>query len=208
MQPIGTSLPAVLAPLASEASSATSWTDTGIDWIQRITAVLTVEPVAHVSRETLLAIGSAVPDSVFATVSLVSTVTAFKNCLDNGFASRDAVIGLLSGVRAASALDRLVTTVVGVGVGIEQYGLVPGWALTAIKLVTLVQKRDVPGVLLAGTKLAATIALTGHPVVLGIVIAADMAYTLYWAYFPAESQQQSVAADGYMPVEPAPSQDC
>ncbi|CAM4250586.1 hypothetical protein BOTU111921_19205 [Bordetella tumbae] len=204
MQTTGTSLPAVLAPLATGASSADSWTDTGIDWIQRIVAVLTVEPVAHLSRDTLLAIGRVVPDSVFATLGLVATVTAFSNCLENGFASKDALIGLLSGVSAASAVDRLVTMAVGVGAGIGHYGVVTGWALTSIKLVTLTQQGDVPGALLAGAKLAATIALTGHPVVLGVVIAADVAYTLYWAYFPVDSQQLSVAGDGYMPMKLVP----
>ena len=195
------------APLVAGASSADSWTDSGIDWIQRITAVLTVEPVAHASRDTLLAIGRAVPDSVFATLSLVSTVTAFRNCLENGFTGKDALVGLLSGVSAASAVDRLVTTAVGVGIGIGHYGAVTGWALTAIKLVTLVQKGDVPGVLLAGAKLAATVALTGHPVVLGVVIAADVVYTLYWTYFSADSHQQSVAADGYVPLELSPAKN-
>ena len=204
MQTVEISLPTVLAPLASGASSADSW-DTGIDWIQRIAAVLTVEPVAHLSRETLFAIGKAAPDSVFATLSLACTVTAFRNCMENGFTSKDALVGLLSSVNAASAIDRLATTVVGVGVGIGRYGVVTGWALTTIALARRVQQGDVPGALLSGTKLAATLALTGHPVVLGIVIAADVAYTVYWTYIAPISGQQSVVGDGYMTADPPPA---
>jgi|GEM_PF-3275947 len=152
------------------------------DWITTIANALSIESVLHVSAETLVCITSVTKDSAFAALSVVSTVSAFRRCIENGFFSVDALVVASSGLSALVSLDNAAQVAIGVSVGIAKYSGITGSFVTFAAFATKVQQGDVPGALLSGTKLIATIALAGHPVALGVVIAADVSYKLYCAY--------------------------
>lgn len=192
--------------VAASVSSADSWGDLGHDWLNTIASALSIESiesVVHVSQETLLCIASVTKDSAFAAMGLTATVLALRRCLNGSFFSVDAIVALSSGLNAACALDRVAAAGIGISVGIGSFGVVTGGLVNVVTLVNRVRQGDAPGSLLSGAKLIATIALTGHPVALGIVIAADVTYGLYCMYSAyaesnsASEPQQKANEDAY-----------
>lgn len=202
MPPLNLTLPSWVSMPSVDAlqTHASTSTDAAYDWIQTIASVLTVEPLAHIDSETLLCVFNVSKDSAFGVMSLCSTVTAFRNCLENGFLSMDTVVALTSGLNAAAAIDRAMTAGISIGVGIGQYGVVTSAFVNITTFITRVRDGDVPGALLTGTKLIATVALTGHPVALGIVIAADLTYTMYWKYQAMSASAWASMAEDEQPL--------
>jgi len=175
-------------PVVAKSSAETRWGYADVSWTKIAVAALSIAPVAYAHFETLMSVSNVARDPIFSTVSLVATVNAFRSCMENGFCSLDALMGVACGLSAASGFDRVATTVFGVGVGIGSYGALTGGFVILTKFATKVQQGDVPGALLSGARLVAMVALTGHPVPLGIIIAADLAYSLHCVLRQAASQ--------------------
>jgi hypothetical protein len=175
------------------------------NWIKTIADTLSIESVLHLSETTLSNIISVTKDSTFGVLSLISTVSACRRCLDSGVFSMDALVLASSGFSAIVSLGSVAETAIGISVGIAELSGVAGSFVTLATFATKVQQKDVPGALLTGTKFIATIALAGHPVALGVVVAANVAYNLYCtyhAYYAAGNESPSLEnqADGH-PVD-------
>lgn len=191
---------ALQEPTGPESSEAKKRGYGDISWTKVAVAALSIAPVAYAHFETLMSVSNVARDPIFSTVSLVATVNAFRSCMENGFCSLNALMGVACGLSAASGFDRIATAAIGVGVGIGRYGTLTGGFVMLVKFATKVQQGDVPGALLSGARLVAMVALTGHPVALGIIIAADLAYGLHCnlrqpaSQAEADDEQKPVAA--------------
>ena len=173
------SAPVALLPLVKPADS---WADLGCDWIKTVADVLTIEPVVQMRNETMLAIGSGMKDSVFATLSSATSLMSIGKCLRTGLISADALMGLASGLSAAASIDRVVQTAVDMGVGIGQYSSATGGFVTLATLVSQMQQDDMPGALLSAARLIALIDCEGNSIAMGMVTAASISYSAYCCY--------------------------
>ncbi|CAM4009109.1 hypothetical protein [Bordetella tumulicola] len=175
----------VLAPFSPDTSMIDAVKGGTGDAMKTAAAALALEPVAHTSYDTLCTIGSITLDSTFAALNVVGSVVAFRNCLNGSFISLDGVLFITCSINAVACLDRIVDAAVQVGIGIGSHGLVTSGLVSSVKLVSKLSQGDMLGATVTGAKLVATLALTGHPVVLGIVIAVDLAYSYSHLVLPA-----------------------
>ncbi|MVW70761.1 hypothetical protein [Bordetella sp. 15P40C-2] len=151
-------------------------------WIATIAAAITVESVIHPDNAVLQCITGMAKQSAFAGLSLMSMVGAFRHCMEHGFFSLEGLSILTSGASALVSLDGLLTVAAGVGLGLAEFSGVAGLLVTGVTFAKYVRDGDVPGALLTGAKLVALVALTGHPVALGIVVGANAVYSMYCSY--------------------------
>jgi hypothetical protein len=173
-----------LSALAPDVSGVRDALKATAPWIATIAAAVTVEAVVQLSHDALLCVAGVALDSGFAALGTVAMVSAFRHCMDekNSFYSLEGLSILTNGLSALSSLDSVLTVAAGVGLGIAEFSGVVGAMVTVVTFATRVRDGDVPGAILSGAKLLAMVALTGHPVALGIVLGANGAYSLYCAY--------------------------
>lgn len=148
------------------------------DWITGVLEMLSTASVAHTVRDTLLVAGSAAQSSFFGVLGAFAVHDAFHRCQQDGWFSSDALLGLGAGVSAAISFDRLATTLGGAGVGIARFGGATAALTIFARCAVSVQRGDIPMVMRSGARLVAMLALSGHPVALGVIVWADVAYSL------------------------------
>lgn len=200
MQTAPTIMPA-LAPFSPDISVIDAVKGETGDAMKTAAAALALEPVAHTSYDTLCTIGSITLDSTFAALNVVGSVVALRNCLNGSFISLDGVLFITCSINAVACFDRIVDAAVQVGIGIGSHGIVTSGLVGSVKLVSKLRQGDMLGATVTGAKLVATLALTGHPVVLGIVIAVDLAYSYSHLVLPtpmpwSRTPQMSSLSDG------------
>lgn len=155
--------------------------DLGCDLVTLAASALSIESVAHASRESLRNAGSVVKDSALGAFSAYCTVVSFSKCMTSGLFSTDALSTLAHGLNATALMDRAVQTRIGTGMGAGNYQAVTAGLVTTATLISRAYQGDVPGVMLSGGKLAASIACSGDSKAQQLLIAADMVYSnLRW----------------------------
>lgn len=200
-----------LSALAPDVSGVRDALKATAPWIATIAAAVTVEAVVQLSHDALLCVAGVAMDSGFAALGTVAMVSAFLHCMDkkNSFYSLEGVSILTSGLSTLASLDSVLSVAAGVGLGIAEFSGVAGAMVTVVTFATRVRDGDVPGAILSGAKLLALVALTGHPVALGIVLGANGAYSLYCAYKSYSASQKeketaNAAETAQSNTEPSP----
>lgn len=150
--------------------------DLGCDLVKLVADVLSVESVAHASRESLRSVGSVAQDSVLALFGTCSTAVAVANCMTSGLFSPNALSAVANSLNVAALADRAAQAGAGIGIGAANYQAVTGDLVTAATLVSRAYQGDVPGVVLSGGKLITSLACTGNSLA-QLLIAADMTYS-------------------------------
>ena len=150
--------------------------DIGCDVVKLVADALSIESIAHASRESLRNAGSVAQDSILGAFGSYCTLNAFIKCTSSGFFSPDGLSGLANGLNATALADRAVQTGTGAGTGFGNYQAMTGRLVTAATLISRAYQGDVPGVMLSGAKLVVSAGVTGNSVA-QLVIAADLAYS-------------------------------
>lgn len=150
--------------------------DLGCDVVKLAASALSIEPVAQASRESLRNAGSVAQDSALGLFSAYSTAVSFSKCMTSGLFSTDALSALANGLNATALMDRAAQTGIGTGIGAGNYQAVTAGLVTTATLIARAYQGDVPGVMLSGGKLAASIACSGSSIA-QVLIAMDMAYS-------------------------------
>lgn len=187
MQIVPSTVP-VLTPFPPSGFVANDFSEMACDCIKRVAAVFALETVAQTSHETLRNVGGMCLDSSVGALSVVGGVFAFRNCLNDSFISLDGVMFIACGLNAVTCLDRIFDAAIQLGIGIGSYSVVTGGLVTTVKLAASWSQGDTVAAALSGAKLVTALALTGHPVVLGVVITVDLAYNYSHWVLPAAAQ--------------------
>ncbi|MVW70764.1 MULTISPECIES: hypothetical protein [unclassified Bordetella] len=168
-------------------------------WIHAAVTAVEIASVLHTAEDAFLSIADFASTTTVGTLSFLSAVSALHTCMKEGFFSLDGAAMLTSGLKALVSLDQVLNVAAGVGLGLAEFSGVVGVAVSLVTFAKQVRAGDVPGAILTGAKLAATVALTGHPVALAIVLGANAAYALISTYMKVaeeSAKHRHAAAEG------------
>jgi hypothetical protein len=194
--------PEALSSIAPSLDSAKEVLEVAEKWLHAACATVEIAEVLHTAEDAFMSVADFASTSVLGSLNFLATVSALHQCMEDGLFSMAGASALVHGFSALASLDQVLNVAAGVGLGLAEFSGVASVAVTLVTFAKQVHAGDVPGAVLSGAKLVATVALAGHPVALGIVLGANAAYALYSAYVKAtEGAEKHAQSDHSAPAQ-------